>query len=120
MNGTPTPHWRDPLFSPGERFPLGAPEGHSEGQYDEPSGPGTRPFSLRGVVRGPRIDVDLGTRYRDCPDRQVSLVLAGDGSFEPLLKHTKPGPTPVTSGYPDGQPGNPPPEELARPDYQSD
>lgn len=27
----PTPLWRDPLFSPGDRFPLGPPHWHWEG-----------------------------------------------------------------------------------------
>lgn len=120
LSTSPTPQWRDPLFSPGDRFPLGPPQGYWDGRDDEPSGPGTRPFSLRGVVQGPRMDVDLGAHYRYCPERQVSLVLSDDGSFEPLLKHTNPGPTPVTSGYSDGDPKNPPPEEMANPDYQSD
>lgn len=58
--------------------------------------------------------------YRYCQDRQVAFVQTDDGSAVPLLKHTKPGPTPITSGYPDRQPGSPPPEEMASPDYQSD
>jgi hypothetical protein len=120
VEGSPTPHWRDPLFSPGDRFPLGAPQGFSDGRDDEPSGSGTRPFSLSGVVTGPRMDVDLGVHYRYCPERQVSSVLSAEGSYEPLLKHTQPGPTPVTSGTTDGDPRNPPPEEMASPDHQSD
>jgi hypothetical protein len=47
------------LFSPGDRFPLGPPHWHWEGCEDEPSGPTTRPFSLRGVVPGPRMDVEV-------------------------------------------------------------
>ncbi|MGH3753330.1 MAG: hypothetical protein ACRDRP_11640 [Pseudonocardiaceae bacterium] len=44
-----------------------------------------------------------------------------DGSLVPLLKHTKPGPTPPTdtSGVVDGNPKNPPPEEMMNPDYQA-
>lgn len=120
LTSSPTPQWRDPLFSPGDRFPLGAPDGYAEGWTDEPSTGGARPFSLREVVTGPRLDVDLGVHYRYCPQRQVSLVMTDDGAFEPLLKHTQPGPTPVTSGTTDGDPKNPPPEEMASPDYQSD
>jgi hypothetical protein len=116
----PTPLWRDPLFSPGDRFPLGPPHWHWEGCEDEPSGPATRPFSLRGVVAGPRMDVELDWPYRYCEDRQVAFVHSDDGSRVPYLKHTKPGPTPVTSGNTDGQPGKAPPEEMASPDYQSD
>jgi hypothetical protein len=117
---TPTPLWRDPLFSPGDRFPLGPPRWHWDGCEDEPSGSTTRPFSLRGVVAGPRMDAEVRWPYRYCPERQVALVHLDDGSAVPLLKHTKPGPTPVTSGTVDGQPGRPPPEEMASPDYQSD
>lgn len=58
--------------------------------------------------------------YRYCEDRQVAFVVSDDGSAVPLLKHTTPGPTPVTSGFPDGQVDNPPPEEMAAPDYQTD
>lgn len=116
----PTPLWRDPLFSPGDRFPLGPPHWHWEGCEDEPSGPTTRPFSLRGVVAGPRMDAEVHWPYRYCEDRQVALVHDDDGSAVPLLKHTKPGPTPVTSGTVDGLPSRPPPEEMASPDYQSD
>ncbi|MGH3917014.1 MAG: hypothetical protein ACRDTC_26925, partial [Pseudonocardiaceae bacterium] len=82
--------------------------------------PPTRPFSLRGVVMGARMDADLSLRYGYCADRQVGLVYSEDSAALPLLKHTKPGPTPVTSGTTDGQPGKPPPEEMANPDYQSD
>ncbi len=117
---TPTPRWSDPLFSPGDRFPLGPPPGYWEGGGDVPSGPETRPYSLRGVVTGPRMDVDPGVHYQYCEERQIALVRSGDGAVVPLLRHTKPGPTPVTSGTTDGQPGNPPPEEMASPDYQSD
>ncbi len=66
---TPKPLWRDPLFSPGDRFPLGSSHWHWEGCEDEPSGPATRPFSLRGVVAGPRMDVELDWPYRYCEDR---------------------------------------------------
>lgn len=119
LSVSPTPPWRDPLFSPGNRFPLGPPQGYWEGRDDEPSG-AARPFSLRGVVTGPRVDADLGAYYRYCPQRQIALALSEDGVFEPLLRHTQPGPTPVTSGFPDGQKDNPPPEEMADPDFQSD
>lgn len=57
----PTPLWRDPLFIPGDRFPLGPP--HWDGCEDEPSGPTTRPFSLRGVVAGPRMDAEVDWPY---------------------------------------------------------
>lgn len=117
---TPTPRWRDPLFSAGDRFPLGPPRGYWEGGDDPPSGPTTRPFSLRGVVTGPPMDVDLSVHYGYCADRQTALVHSADGSTVPLLSHTRPGPTPVTSGFPDGQPGQAPPEEMSTPDYQSD
>lgn len=117
---TPTPLWRDPLFSPGDRFPLGPPQGYWDGGDDEPSGPATRPFSLRGVVAGPRMDADLSLHYGYCADRQVGLVYSDDGTAVPLLKHTRAGPTPVTSGTTDGQPGKSPPEEMGNPDYQTD
>lgn len=117
---TPTPQWRDPLFSPGDRFPLGPARWHWEGSEDAPSGPTTRPFSLRGVVEGPRVDAPLDWSYRYCEDRQVAFVHGIEGSVMPLAKHTRPGPTPVTSGTTDGDPRNPPPEEMGTPDYQSD
>jgi hypothetical protein len=116
----PTPLWRDPLFSPADRFPLGPTRWHWEGSEDGPSGSATRPFSLRGVVAGTRMDVEVSWPYQYCPERQVAFVRCDDGSMVPYLKHTKPGPTPVTSGTVDGQPGKPPPEEMASPDYQSD
>jgi hypothetical protein len=118
----PTPLWSDPLFSPGDRFPLGPPNWHWEGCEDEPSGRETRPFSLRGVVAGPRPAPDLGTYYGYCEDRQVGLVRDDDGSMVPLLRHTRPGPTEAqTTGYKtDGNPNNPPPEEMGDPDYQTD
>lgn len=119
-SATPTALWSDPLSSPGDRFPLGPPHWHWEGSEDPPSGPETRPFSLCGVVEGPRPEADLGQYYGYCEDRQAAVVRTEDGSMVPLLGHTRPGPTPVTSGFSDGQPGKPPPEEMANPDYQSD
>ncbi len=118
---TSTPLWRDPLFSPGDRFPLGPPRWHWEGSEDQPTGSSTRPFSLRGVVAGPRVDAPSGWHYRYCEERQVAYVHSADGTAVPLAKHTRPGPTPAaTSGTSDGDPRNPPPEEMGSPDYQSD
>ncbi len=51
----PTPLWRDPLFSPGDRFPLGPPRGVMDNCQEGPSGPATRPFSLRHVVAGAHL-----------------------------------------------------------------
>ena len=113
------PLWRDPLFSPGDRFPLGPPDGYWESD-DEPGDPATRPFSLRGVVGGPRMDADLSSHYGYCQSQQVAVVYSDGGLTVPLLKHTRPGPTPVTSGTTDGQPGKTPPEEMGNPDYQTD
>jgi hypothetical protein len=33
----PAKVWREPLFSPGDRFPLGAPEGYPTDRYEDPS-----------------------------------------------------------------------------------
>jgi putative ATP-grasp target RiPP len=116
-----TPLWRDPLFSPGDRFPLGPPRGYWDDCDDEPSGPTTRPFSLRGVVAGPRLGTPPDWHYSYCPERQVAFIRDKDGSLVPLAKHTKPGPTPATSSAtPDGDPRNPPPEEMTAADYQAD
>ena len=116
--------WRDPLFTPGDRFPLGPPNWHWEGSEEDPCGSPARPFSLGGVVAGPRPDATAQSLYyRYCPDRQIAVVHRDDGGpVVPMLKHTKPGPTQAqTTGYPgDGNPANPPPEEMGDPDYQSD
>lgn len=118
---TLTPSWRDPLFTPGDRFPLGPPRWHWEGSEDAPSGPAMRPFSLRGVVEGPRMGTPPGWHYRYCEERQVAVAYGPDGSVLPMAKHTKPGATPAaTSGSSDGDPKNPPPEEMGSADYQSD
>jgi hypothetical protein len=117
---TSAPLWRDPLSSPADRFPLGPPDWHWEGGEDGPSGSETRPFSLRGVVAGPSMDGAPQVSYRFCEQRQIALVDTVDGTI-PLLKHTKPGPTPAaTSATTDGDPKNPPPEEMGSPDYQTD
>lgn len=113
--------WRDPLFNPGDRFPLGPPRGIMDNCYEEPSGPATRPFSLRHVVPGARLDTPPTSRYTYCHERQIALVHDEDGSLIPLLKHTQPGPTPASTSYiTDGDPQNPPPEEMNAPDHQSD
>lgn len=108
--------WRDPLSNPGNRFPLGPARWEWEGGEDGPSGSGLRPFSLRGVVAGPIPDTDLD-HYGYCEERQIGVVHVEDGVVVPLLKHTKPGPTPVTSGTTDGQQ---PAEELTNQDYDSE
>jgi putative ATP-grasp target RiPP len=116
-----TPLWRDPLFSPGDRFPLGPSRGIFDDCQEGPSGPATRPFSLRHVVAGPRVGAPPSLGYTYCHERQIALVQDEDGSLVPLLKHTQPGPTPAaTSATPDGDPNNPPPEEMLAPDYQND
>lgn len=116
------PPWRDPLFSPGDRFPLGPPRGIMDNCHEEPSGRTTRPYSLRNVVAGARLDNPPTWRYTYCPDRQIALVHEDDGSLSPLLKHTRPGvtPSPGTSGTPGGDPRNPPPEEMLAPDHATD
>jgi putative ATP-grasp target RiPP len=122
MSEYPAPLWRDPLFSPGDRFPLGPPRGIMDNCHEGPSGPATRPFSLRHVVAGARLDEVPPLRYQYCPQRQIALVYDEDGSLVPLLRHTQPGATPGdTSGYvgtPDGQGGSP--EEVGDPDHQDD
>lgn len=121
MSENRTPLWRDPLFSPGDRFPLGPPRGVMDDCQEGPSGPTTRPFSLHHVVAGARLDTPPTWRYTYCHERQIALVYDEDGSLVPLLKHTKPGATPgaTTSGGPDGDPRDPPPpEEVGSPDYQ--
>ncbi|MPZ67867.1 MAG: hypothetical protein GEU83_21100 [Pseudonocardiaceae bacterium] len=89
--------------------------------HEEPSGPETRPFSLRHVVAGARLDTPPTWRYTYCHERQIALV-HDEGSLTPLLKHTRPGPTPSpgTSATPDGDPRNPPPEEMLAPDHATD
>jgi len=115
-----TPFWRDPLFSPGDRFPLGPPRGVFDDCREGPSELATRPFSLRGVVAGGRLDEPPAWCYTYCPDRQIAFVHGENGSLTPLLKHTKPGATPgQTSGGGDGQGPTPPPEEVSNPDWQS-
>ncbi|MGH3904280.1 MAG: putative ATP-grasp-modified RiPP [Pseudonocardiaceae bacterium] len=116
----PAPLWRDPLFSPGDRFPLGPPRGIMDNCQEGPSGPATRPFSLRHVVAGARLDTPPAWRYAYCSHRQIGLVYDEDGVLVPLLRHTQPGPTPgSTSRGGDGQGPNPPPEEVGNPDYQT-
>ena len=121
MSDQPTPLWRDPLFSPGDRFPLGPPRGIMDNCHEGPSGPSTRPFSLRHVVPGARLDTPPTWRYTYCHERQIALIYDEDGSLVPLLKHTQPGATPgQTTGHqgtPDGK--NPSPEEVGDPDYQA-
>ncbi|MGH3912353.1 MAG: putative ATP-grasp-modified RiPP [Pseudonocardiaceae bacterium] len=113
--------WSDPLFSHGDRFPLGASNGFPSDRYDEPSGPESRPFSLRGVVTGARIDTPATVTYHYCPQRQTTTVQDADGNVVRLAEHTKPGATPgSTTGTTDGQPGQAPPEEVGSPDHQTD
>ena len=116
--------WRDPLATPGDRFPLGPPPEFWAECDDEPSEVGIRPFSLRGVVPAPKSRVEPGVRFVYDPQRQVTLVHDADGTVRPLSsKHTKPGatPSPGTSETGDGAgPENPPGEEMQPPDYQDD
>jgi hypothetical protein len=112
--------WSDPLSSPDQRFPLGPPSEYWTECDDEPSGVAARPYSIRGVValsteQGPRVTHSYDT------ERQIGLIRDSNGQDVPLLKHTKPGATPApTTGYRDGDPNNPPPEEMGSPDYQTD
>jgi putative ATP-grasp target RiPP len=89
--------------------------------HEGPSGPFTRPFSLRHVVPRARLDTPPTWRYTYCHERQIALIYDADGSLVPLLKHTQPGATPgQTTGHqgtPDGK--NPSPEEVGDPDYQA-
>jgi putative ATP-grasp target RiPP len=119
MSTRPVPLWRDPLFSPGDRFPLGPPRGIMDNCHEGPSDPATRPFSLRHVTAGGRLDTPPTWRYTYCPERQIALVYEEDGSLVPLLRHTRPGPTPGQKSNmdPDGQkPG----EEVGSPDWAQD
>ncbi|MBV9314938.1 MAG: putative ATP-grasp-modified RiPP [Pseudonocardia sp.] len=120
--GTHDMLWRDPLSTPGDRFPLGPPPDYWAECHDEPSEMGIRPYCLRGVIPVPTDDGKSDITYSYDPVRQIGLVRRADGQDVPLAKHTKPGATrPETSGYPtDGDPKNPPPEEMHPPDYQSD
>jgi putative ATP-grasp target RiPP len=118
----PTPLWRDPLFSPGDRFPLGPPRGVMDNCEEGPSGSATRPFSLRHVVAGAHLDEVPKLRWTYCHDKQIAMVYDEDGSLTPYLgSHTKPGPTPGdTSGYAGGPDGaGPDDEEVGDPDYQT-
>jgi hypothetical protein len=118
------PLWRDPLFSPGDRFPLGPPRGMMANCLEGPSGPATRPYSLRHVVAGARLDEAPPLRWTYCHERQIAMVYTEDGSLMPyhLGAHTKPGPTPgETTGVPSGGDGSAPsPEEVSDPDHQED
>jgi hypothetical protein len=109
--------WRDPLFSPGDRFPLGPPKGVWDNCLEGPSDTGARPFSLRGVVAGGRMDTPRTQRLRYDVERQIALVVAEDGEGLPLLRHTQPGVTPgQTSGGTDSRsPGS---EEMGPSDWQ--
>ncbi len=122
MSDQHTPLWRDPLSTPGDRFPLGPPPEFWSDCDDEPSEVGIRPFSLRGVFAVPTGEVGSSVTYDYDPERQIGVVRGADGEEIPLVKHTKPGATTSeTSGYPtDGDPKNPPPEEMHPPDYQDD
>jgi putative ATP-grasp target RiPP len=121
MSEHPAPLWRDPLFSPGDRFPLGPPRGILEDCQEAPSGSAARPFSLRHLVPGARLDTPPARRYTYCHERQIALVYDEDGSLVPLLRHTKPGVTPPDTSYvSDEDPNNPPPEEMMPADYQTD
>lgn len=51
MSAHPAPLWRDPLFSPGDRFPLGPPRGIVDNCQEGSSGAATRPFSRTGAIR---------------------------------------------------------------------
>ena len=113
--------WRDPLFSPGDRFPLGPPPEFWSQSDERPSPVGIRPFSLRSLTTVDPDPAGEPVTYDYDPGRQVTMVRRADGSTVTLSKHTKPGPTPgATSGYTDGSPKNPPPEEMGPADYQSD
>lgn len=116
-----TPLWHDPLFSPGDRFPLGAPDSWWQNQREEPSTSGARPFSLRGVSHGPTVDPHAQLTFEYCEQSQTGFVRNADGNLIELGRHTSPGPTPgSTTGTTDGQPGQAPPEETGASDYQSD
>jgi hypothetical protein len=111
----------DPLAPTSSRFPLGPPAEYWSSCHDRPSETGDRPYSLRGVV--PVLGQPGSTPvYSYDPRRQVGLVRGPDGQYVELAKHTNPGATPAsTTGYPgDGDPNNPPPEEMGAPDYQTD
>lgn len=119
----PTPEWADPLCTPGSQFPLAPPVWWWEGSEDEPSADlSVRPFSLRGVVAGTRMDAPDPWTYDYDPVRQIGVYRNSVGEIVKLNKHTKPGVTPAeTTGIKsDGDPKNPPPEEMGNKDYQSD
>jgi hypothetical protein len=113
---TPLSEWSDPLSNPSDRFPLGPPHWHWEGSEDDPSDSPARPFSLRGLVKGPVPAIDM-SQYGYCEELQIGVVHVQEGLRVPLLKHTAPGPTPITSGTPDGQG---PSEEVSNQDWQND
>lgn len=114
--------WRDPLATPGDRFPLGPPPEFWAESDDGPSTVGTRPFSLRGVVAAPEADVGPDVTYVYDPERQITLVRDAHGEVVPLSRHTKPGVTPSagTSETRDGDGSPPSGEEMFPPDYQQD
>lgn len=115
------PLWAEPLFTPGDRFPLGPSEGFATDRYDEPSSAGARPFSLRGLSAGAVIDEPASVAFGYDENYQVMTMRDGAGRDIRLGSHTRPGVTPgSTTGTTDGQPGQAPPEEVGAGDYQSD
>lgn len=119
----PTPEWSDPLCTPGGQFPLASPAWWWEGSEEDPSTDlSVRPFSLRGVVVGRRADAPDQWTYDYDHVRQVGVFRNPAGEAIELNKHTRPGVTPAdTTGIrSDGDPKNPPPEEMGDKDYQSD
>lgn len=60
------------------------------GSMQGPSGPATRPYSLRGVVIGARVSDGPAVHWVYCPDRQMALVYDDNGVLVPTAgTHTK-------------------------------
>ncbi|MGH3569721.1 MAG: putative ATP-grasp-modified RiPP [Pseudonocardia sp.] len=120
----PTPTWADPLFTPGDQFRLSPPAWWWDGSEEHPTqDPDVRPFSLRGVVAGPAAEtVHDGWTYEYDAVRQIGVARSPDGTVIEMNKHTKPGATPAatTGTTQDGDPRNPPPEEMGDKDFQTD
>ncbi len=113
---------RDPLFSLGDRFPPGQPSGMGRARKRRRPGPTTRPLSLRGVVKGPRVDAPLDWSYlhpgsiRTILATTVAFRLARIGRQVSLIgRHDEPGRPvgPVPGAHHDGQGDGHPSHDLS-------
>ncbi len=68
----------DPLFRPGDQFPMGRPFGVIEPVSAVPSRPGVRPFGLGFATSAAAVSVDVsGLRYDPAQQRELGVIEAG-------------------------------------------